>query len=152
MHYGIVMKTTRSIFRLVILLLAVVSAAPLARAVLFTSNVVISPDNAFFDGDDLSLSNCTVTVDGPHGFTSIHVLNGGVLTHSSSTNGFLPNRHVPSEGLALNGVSPTQLKYPYVLTDTLVVSDASNVYTQGVDYVSIPVSQGFYCCNVCRVR
>src|SRR5258705_7639493 len=124
------MKITRPTFHLFALLLTLSAAVPAARAVLFTSDTVITPDNTFFDGDDLSLSNCAVTVDGPHGFASVHVLNGGVLTHSFSTNGFLPNRHVPSEGLVLNGFSPTQLKYPYVLTNTLVVSDASNVYTQ----------------------
>src|SRR5258705_6039511 len=138
------MKITRPTFHLFALMLTLCAAVSTARAVLFTSDTVITPDNTFFDGDDLSLSNCAVTVDGPHGFASVHVLNGGVLTHSCSTNGFLQNRHVGSEVVVLYYYFSTTLKQPYVLTNTLVVSDASNVYTQGVDYVAVPISQGFY--------
>src|SRR5882762_20176 len=138
------MKTNRSFLRIAALSL-LASTLP-AKAVLFTNDTVISPENNSFDGDDLALSNCTVTVDGPHNFASVHVLSGGVLTHSFATNGLLPDRHVLGELQVLNGTLPIRLNYPNVLTNTLVVSDFSSsvVYTQGVDYISIPISQGFY--------
>src|SRR5262249_441033 len=80
------MKTNHTPLRSFLVLLALSAVLP-ARAVYFTNDTIIGPDQIFFDGDDLALSNCTVTVDGPHSFATVHVLAGGVLTHSFSTNG-----------------------------------------------------------------
>ena len=58
---------------------------PLAGAsgVTFSSNTLISPNNTNFDGADIVVTNCTVTVDGAHSFASFQVQNGGVLTAST---------------------------------------------------------------------
>jgi hypothetical protein len=60
--------------------------APAARAVTFSSDTLIAPTNTAYDGEDIVITNCTVTIDGPHGFLSLHVLSGGTLTHSALTN------------------------------------------------------------------
>jgi hypothetical protein len=140
------MKPKNSSLLLVSFLLGIAALGVPAKAAIFTSDAIIAPENVFFDGDDLVLSNCTVTVDGPHNFASVHVLAGGVLTHSFSTNGLLPNRHILGEIQTLTGTNPTTLKYPNVLTNTLVVNDTTITitYTQGVDYISSPGSNGFY--------
>jgi hypothetical protein len=140
------MKPKNTSLRLVLLSLTLAAFGSPLHAAVFTSDTLIGPDNIFFDGDDLTLSNCTVTVDGPHNFANVHVLAGGVLTHSFSTNGFLPNRHILGELQTLNGTNANILKYPNVLTNTLVVNDTSLTitYTQGVDYVSAAISNGFY--------
>ena len=53
-----------------------------AGAVTFTNDTAISFDNTNYDGEDVVVTNCTLTVDGPHSFASLQVLNGGNLTHS----------------------------------------------------------------------
>lgn len=76
----------RYLFRtatLVTFLLIVISAP----ATVITSNLAITPIDASYDGADLVISNCTVTVDGAHSFNSLLVGAGGVLTHSYSQSG-----------------------------------------------------------------
>ena len=59
-----------------------------AGAVTFTNDTAISLNNTNYDGADIVVTNCTLTVDGPHSFASLQVLNGANLTHSISTNGY----------------------------------------------------------------
>ena len=54
-----------------------------ARGVTFSSDIFIAPTNRAYDGEDISITNCTVTIDGPHVFLGVHVLNGGTVTHSA---------------------------------------------------------------------
>jgi hypothetical protein len=56
-----------------------------ARAVTFTSNTLIDTGNSAYEGQDLVVSNCTLTVNGPHGFNSLRVTGSGVVTHSAAT-------------------------------------------------------------------
>src|SRR5262245_23068765 len=58
-----------------------------SAAAVFTSNTVIGATDTTYDGLDLVISNCTVTVDGPHTFNSVRVAAGGALTHSNSPDG-----------------------------------------------------------------
>src|SRR5690348_5502245 len=50
-----------------------------SAATVITTNTAISPINPGYDGTDLVISNCTVTLDGPHSFNSLLIASGGVL-------------------------------------------------------------------------
>src|SRR4029077_19570503 len=98
------MKTPKSIFSLALLF----SLFPIVqgRAVIFSGNTSISPLNTNYDGQDIVISNCTVTVDGAHGFTSLMVTSNGVLTHSFSPSGMLITLvNVTNEPQTLNGTA-----------------------------------------------
>jgi len=51
----------------------------------FTTNTVISETNTTYDGQDIAIKGATVTIDGPHSFDSVHLIDGAVLTHSANT-------------------------------------------------------------------
>ena len=59
-------------------------AAPLINPILSTATS-ISRDNHGYDGSDLVISNCTVTVDGRHWFKSLTLVANAVLTHPACT-------------------------------------------------------------------
>ena len=111
---------------------------PLASGVTFTSDTVIAPNNNAYDGQDIAVSNCTLTVDGPHGFLSVHVLGGGILTHSSAPNGIVGTNSASVIGEP-HLVSPTNsaaLNLSNVVAATVMVTDATgtNTYVLGTDY------------------
>ena len=72
--------------------LAVMLSLTDANATTFTSNAVISVGNTTYDGADIIVQGCTLTVDGAHAFASLSVTSGGVLTHSPAPNGEADNR------------------------------------------------------------
>ncbi|MEI6603681.1 MAG: putative Ig domain-containing protein [Verrucomicrobiota bacterium] len=72
--------------------IAVILSLADANATTFTSNAAISVGNTTYDGQDIIVQGCTLTVDGPHAFASLLVTHGGVLTHSSAPNGEANNR------------------------------------------------------------
>src|SRR5258708_9056286 len=79
------------------------SALP-AIAVTFTNDTIIGISTNF-DGADIVITNCTVTMDGVHAFASLQVLNGGKLTHSSNRSGMnvtLTNDLLVASGGAIN--------------------------------------------------
>ena len=67
-----------------------------ANAITFTSNAAISAaisaGNTTYDGEDIIVQGCTLTVDGSHTFASLLVTNGGVLAHLPAPNGEADNR------------------------------------------------------------
>ena len=63
-----------------------------AKAITFTSNTALGVGNTNYDGQEITVSGCTLTVDGPHAFTSLLVTNGGAVTHSPAPNGEANNR------------------------------------------------------------
>src|SRR5439155_1143286 len=69
-----------------------------ASAVTFTNDTTISFDNTNFDAQEIVITNCTVTIDGSHTFANVHVLSGGIVTHSFSADGLLetPGQPVPT--------------------------------------------------------
>jgi hypothetical protein len=73
--------------RFMLVLAALAAFAPVSQSatVVFTNDVVISSSDTNYDGLEIVVTNCTVTVDGTHAFASLRVLNGGILTHSVST-------------------------------------------------------------------
>ena len=56
-------------------------------ATVFTSNTTIAIGNATYDGQPIVVSNCTLTVNGPHSFASLQVISNGVVTHTAAPNG-----------------------------------------------------------------
>lgn len=109
-----------------------------AMAVTFTHDAFISFADQSYEGQDIAVTNCTLTVDGPHAFNSLQVLNGGVVTHSPLPYGpqdftFL----VSAEPHQLSAFSPSTLSNTNVDEASIVVMNLSEsiVYTENVDYV-----------------
>ncbi len=80
-------------------------------AVVITNNTAIGPLVTTYDGTDLVISNCTVTMDGPHVFNSLAVGPAGVLTHSVLTSSVISTFYnVTNEPVVLNGLTPATLQ------------------------------------------
>jgi hypothetical protein len=77
-----------------------------ASAAFFSADTAIGVGNTNYDGQDIVIYNCTLTVDGPHSFSDVLLVGTGVLTHTAGTNGLLPNPVHPGSfvnaGLFLN--------------------------------------------------
>ena len=109
-----------------------------AFATTFTNDTTISASNTNYDGADVVVTNCTLTVDGVHAFSSLFVAGGGALTHSFSPNGSISNIFsVANESQVLNDTNPVTLLNSNILTDTVLVTDSGSttIYTNGVDYL-----------------
>ena len=78
------MKTTKT---LIALTAALVLHTTAALAVVFTSNTTIASSNTTYDGLEIIVSGCTVTVNGTHAFDRLVVTNGGILTHPPASSG-----------------------------------------------------------------
>ncbi len=119
--------------------------------VTFTQDTLISYTNFAYDGLDLIVTNCTVTVDGAHGFLGVHILNGGVLTHTATTNTVLGTNSlvVTDEAHSMSPAFPAVLNHPNVDLGSVVVTDptGSNVFLAGSDY-SLTVSNAFTSINL----
>jgi hypothetical protein len=75
-------------------LAVLLALAPLLlRAATFTTDTTISSGNATYDGQDIVVSGCTLTVNGPHAFNSLQIISAGILTHTAAANGE-PNNQV----------------------------------------------------------
>ena len=109
-----------------------------APAVTFTNDAAIGFNNSSYDGADVVVTNCTLTVDGDHAFASLHVLNGGNVTHSFVTNGLLANAFgVTNESHVLNGTNAQELAYSNAVIASVVVTDGTGTitYSNTVDYL-----------------
>jgi hypothetical protein len=109
-----------------------------AFATTFTNDTTINANDTNYEGADIIVTNCTVTVDGPHAFSSLIVAAGGVLTHSFSPDGVISNLlSVVDEAQTLNGTNQVTLLNSNVITASVLVTDSGNtiVYTNGVDYL-----------------
>jgi hypothetical protein len=53
--------------------------------VVISTSTTINVGATNYDGTDLVVSNCTVTINGPHSFTSLSLISNAVLTHSAAT-------------------------------------------------------------------
>src|SRR6266853_3164483 len=84
------MKTTQFL-RISSLVLAtlLIQLSP-AYAITFTGDTHIGVNDITFDGMDIIVSNCTLSVDGPHDFAGIQIVTGGVITHTFAGSGNLP--------------------------------------------------------------
>jgi hypothetical protein len=109
-----------------------------ATAVMFNTNTVITLVNTNYDGQDIVISNCVVTVDGPRNFASLHVTGGGTLTHSSSANGMISvTDSVVNEPQVLTGTNAVTLAQPNILLASVIVTDQTNflTFTNNLDYI-----------------
>jgi hypothetical protein len=109
-----------------------------AFATVFTNNTSIGVGNTNYDGTAIVVTNCTLTVDGPHAFSSVLVAAGGVLTHSFYPNGSISNPlFITNESQVLSGTNPVTLLNSNVITATVAVTDSTGTiaYTNGVDYL-----------------
>ncbi len=134
----------KSSFSLLIAVACLGVASAHATPVVFTNNTAISPINPGFDGADIVVSNCTVTVDGAHGFNSVLVTAGGVLTHSYFPSGnAAPSVSVTNESQVLAGFAPVTLLNTNV-SGLVTVTDNSSLitYSNGVDYAQTNLGDG----------
>ena len=53
----------------------------------FTNNAIINIGDTTYEGRDIVVSNCTLTVNGAHNFASLQVISNAVLAHSAAPNG-----------------------------------------------------------------
>jgi hypothetical protein len=115
-----------------------------ARADIFATNAAIGALDTNYEGADIVISNCTVTVDGAHSFASLFITNGGVLTHSFFSNGTSSIIfNVTNEPQILSSTNPatllnTNVSLPLVVTDL----SGDTTYTNNVDYVVVPQPDG----------
>src|SRR5688500_12788267 len=72
-------------FAAVLVAIGVVASVSQSSAIVFTNDLLISSSDTNYDGLDIVVTNCTVTVDGTHAFASLQIRNGGILTHSVAT-------------------------------------------------------------------
>ncbi|MDE3067932.1 MAG: carboxypeptidase regulatory-like domain-containing protein [Verrucomicrobiota bacterium] len=136
----------KNLLQLAALVLALLGRASGAPVVIFTNDTVIGAGDAAFDFKDIVVTNCTVMVDGSHNFNRLQILNGGVLTHSFSTNGLLPATFSTSgEAHVISSTNPATLNAPNVDTNSIVVTDNSGAirYTNGNDYFVTTLSNQF---------
>ena len=108
-----------------------------APAAVFTSNTTIGVDDTTYDGADILITNCTVTVDGPHAFNTLQVRNGGTLTHTQiGTGAFLFPGSVTGEVQVLSSTNSATLSDSNAVINTVVVRDQTGTitYTNGMDY------------------
>jgi len=77
-----VLKVATPLMKLspICLLLAVHTAT--AATVVFNNDTIIAAVDTTYDGSDVIVSNCVLTVDGPHSFNSLRVAATGVVTHT----------------------------------------------------------------------
>ncbi|MBN1671707.1 MAG: hypothetical protein JXR37_11765, partial [Kiritimatiellae bacterium] len=52
----------------------------------FTVDTVVTNGDLTYEGDDIIVNGCTLTIDGPHTFNSLSIVTNGTLTHPACTN------------------------------------------------------------------
>jgi hypothetical protein len=57
-----------------------------ARAALFTTDTSIGPNDTNYDGQDIVVVGCTLTIDGIHDYSDLVIIENGTVTHSPITN------------------------------------------------------------------
>jgi len=115
-----------------------------SHATVIVTNTFIAPIDLTYDGTDLVVSNCTVTVDGAHSFNSLAVTNGGVITHSYLPNGSSTALNpVLDEPHILTGTNPVTLLFSNLFSPATVTStNIFEFYTNGVDYIQADLAGG----------
>lgn len=79
-----------------------------AAEMVISTNETISAGSTRYDGADLTINRCTVTVSGPHTFRSLRLINQATLTHPPAT-------------------STTEDRLEIVVTDALRVDSSSQI-------------------------
>src|SRR5215813_8336552 len=122
-----------------IALLSTIAASTLTTlAATITSDTTIGFNDIGYEGADIIVTNCTLTVEGGHTFASLQLLNGAKLTQTSTDNGLRFNSiTVSNEAHVLIATNGVPLGHTNVLLATVLVTDPSGAiaYTNGVDYL-----------------
>ena len=79
------MRTSESCGVVLCVVVAALLLATGVGAATFTSDTSIGAGDAAYDGQDIVVSGCTVTIDGAHSFASLAIENSGAVTHSPGT-------------------------------------------------------------------
>jgi hypothetical protein len=85
----------RSVVTAVLLAVSALSAVPApADSIVFTTDTTIAADNRTYEGYDVTVRGCTVTIDGAHTFNSLTIERNasnvaGVVTHPAAATGGL---------------------------------------------------------------
>jgi hypothetical protein len=140
------MKTPLLSLRLSLILAGLVAPLLPAQVVTFTNNTTLGIHDTNYDGFDLVVTNCTVTVDGPHSFASLLVQPGGVLTHTYAPTGSLENRvHIAAEPHALTGTDSVPLNQTGAAPASVAVTDDQGIltYVLNADYTVGTDTNGF---------
>jgi hypothetical protein len=107
-------------------------------AATITTDTTIGFNDIGYEGADIIVTNCTLTVEGSHTFANLQLLNGAKLTQTSSDNGLRFNSiTISNEAHVLIATNGVPLSHTNVLLATVLVTDPSGAiaYTNGVDYV-----------------
>lgn len=136
---------THGVSRFGAIALLICAQATSAVAVTFTHDSFISFADLSDDGQDIVVTNCTLTVDGVHAFNSLKILNGAKLTHYPFPYG--PQQltvGVSDEAHVLSHTIPAVLNKPNIEPGTIIVMDssASTTYAENVDY-TVTLSNSF---------
>ncbi len=83
--------------------------------VVFTTPQTISENNTTYDGLNILINGTTLTIDGPHDFNSVHIINGG-LTHTE------------------NSATQTH-KLDLTVAQQVIVDATSAIYVSGLGYL-----------------
>ena len=136
-HSSFVIRDSLSL-RLALPLAALLLSGLAVGAVTFTNDTAIGVYNTNYDGMDIAVTNCTLTVDGQHAFASLQLLSGGNLTHTFSSNGQLQEFFTATnEPQVLSVSNVATLSNASVVAASIVVEDFSGLitYTNGLDYL-----------------
>src|SRR5215470_4515772 len=101
-----------------------------AFAATFTSDATISFNDLGYEGVDIIVTNCTLTVEGSHSFASLQLLNGAKLTQTSSDDGLrYSSVTVSNEAHVLTATNGVPLSHTNVVLATVLVTDPSGEIT-----------------------
>ena len=65
------------------LLLLLTSHPATADTITFSADTFIGCTDTTYDGHDIIVDGCTVTIDCEHDFASLQIINGGIVTHTT---------------------------------------------------------------------
>ncbi len=131
---------TRAVARLLLwpLLYLLPPAAPSA---VFTNDTLIDARSTYYEGADIVVTHCTLTVDGPHSFASLLIGEGGKLTHSFAPLGLLTN----ASGTMTAGLNLTISGDVEITTNGAILADGIGYAAgQGAGHGTNSRSVGFY--------
>ena len=124
-------------FRRLLIPTLLLAVSPVLSAATFTSNAFISSSNTNFDGQDIVVIGCTLTIDGSHAFSDVILLDNGVITHSFSPTGLIADTfQISGEEHTLAGTTAASLAVTNVNPTTIIVTALTNSirYANGIDY------------------
>jgi len=88
-----IMKTKRNLIQTCLLGAVLLQAATSgAQPVTISTSTLIDVGNTTYEGKDIIVTGCTLTVNGSHAFNSLQVANAAVVTHSPAAAGQTNNR------------------------------------------------------------